>query len=133
MIVIDRADPVGAVGRGRGDAGHGRRGGVDDDRLFRRASRRARCRQGEDGGVGVGATVSKIVPPLSVRAQRCLVVVELGAVLAGGDGVGEGQRAGAAAAGVARRAAGVERQLRRAGDDDASLKPTVIVITEPTP
>ena len=34
-------------------------------------------------------TVSKIVPPLRVRAARA-GVVELGTVLSGGDGVGEG-------------------------------------------
>ena len=73
-------------------------------------------RQGQAGGVGVG---DRVEDRAAVERQGAGAgVVELGAVLAGGDGVGEGQGAGAAAAGVAGGAAGVERQLGRAGDDD---------------
>ena len=59
-----------------------------------------------------------IVPPLRVRAVvRRSRVAAVGGV-AGGDGVRERQDAAAAAGGVAGRAAGVERELRRAGDGD---------------
>src|SRR5207244_2531868 len=45
-------------------------------------------------------------------------VIQIGAVLPGGDGVREGQRVGAGAAGVVDCRAAVERQPRRAGDRD---------------
>jgi hypothetical protein len=51
----------------------------------------------------------------AVQRQRAgRAVVEVGAVLAGADGVAEGQRAGARAAGVGGAAAAAERQGRRA-------------------
>ena len=86
-------------------------------------------------GLGSLVTVSTIVPPLSVRAAVDAASSGL-ADLAGGDGVGEAQGAGAGAAGVARcrRAAVVFRaSFGVPVTFTAALKPTVMVITEPTP
>ena len=54
---------------------------------------------------------SLIVPPLRVSADVAAVVECRRWCVAGADGVVEGQRATAAAGGVGRRAAGVEREL----------------------
>src|SRR5207237_1341219 len=110
-----RAGLVRAV-RGRGgDAADGRRGRVDDEVLVRaQAAGGARRGERERGGVE-----RAVADRAAVERQRAGTdVAEVGGGIARRDGVGEGQRRAAAAAGVVDdlvRGAGLERQLRRAG------------------
>ncbi len=110
-----RADSIGARSVRRADGGHCGRRGVNDDRLvLAERARRAGGRQGEGRRIGVGADGIEDRAAVE-RQRRGGGLIERVGGLAGGDGVGEGECAGAAARAVAGRAAGVQRQFGRAG------------------
>src|SRR5207237_214571 len=95
-----------------------RRGGVDDEVLVG-AERVGGAGRGEGQGRVVGGRVTD--RPAVQRQRGGVVVVEVGAGVAGGDRIGKGQGRGAAARRVVDDLVGgprLERQLRRPGHVD---------------